>query len=173
MIGQPLLGSVCGPEQEDSPPVQFRSVGMVTVMLKSWVLAWEKPLVPGTLLVTVSAVCPVAPRVLPVGSMSHYGMMISIADEQRVQNGTHGEGTGAVCVHLVDSDRQLRASLDLGDSVRSEGVLGVLSNVDVAAQLCASALVHDVCRDLSITDESGILLARADAGAVPGKLSVD
>lgn len=56
------------------PPVQFMVAGMVTVMLKSWVLAWEKPLAPGTLLVTVRGVWPVTPRLLPVGSMSQvYG----------------------------------------------------------------------------------------------------
>lgn len=54
----------------DSPPVQFRLVGMVTVMLKSCVLACEKPFTPGTLLVTCNGVWPVAPMEFPVGSMS-------------------------------------------------------------------------------------------------------
>lgn len=57
--------------------MQFRLSGMAMVMLKSWVLAWEKPLLPGTLLVTVNGVCPVRPRLLPVGSKSHYGMIVS------------------------------------------------------------------------------------------------
>lgn len=47
------------------PPVQAKLVGIVTVMLKSWVLAWENPFTPGTLLVTERFVWPVAPRELP------------------------------------------------------------------------------------------------------------
>lgn len=73
----------------------------------------------------------------------------------------------------MDSDRQLRASLDLGDSVRREGVLGVLPDVDVAAELRPSTLVDDVRRDLGITDKGGILLTGADAGTVPRKLGVN
>jgi hypothetical protein len=35
------------------PPVHARFAGMATVMLKFVVLPWERPLTPGTLLVTV------------------------------------------------------------------------------------------------------------------------
>jgi hypothetical protein len=35
------------------PPVQARFDGIATVILKSSVLAWERPLTPGTLFVTV------------------------------------------------------------------------------------------------------------------------
>lgn len=85
----------------------------------------------------------------------------------------HAERASAVCVYLVDRDRQLRASLDLSNSICSESILGVLSDVDVAAQLRSAALIDNVCRDLCVTDQGGILLAGADAGAVPCKLSVD
>lgn len=80
---------------------------------------------------------------------------------------THGEGTSTIGVDLMDGDRQFRAGLNLGHSVGREGILSILPDVDVAAQLRPPTLIDDVGRDLLVTDECGILLAGADAGAVP------
>lgn len=51
---------------------------------------------------------------------------------------------GTVSVDLVDRDSHLPTGRDLGNSIGGEGVLGVLSNVDVSAKLGTSAFVYDV-----------------------------
>lgn len=73
----------------------------------------------------------------------------------------------------MDRDRHLPAGRDLSNSIGSEGVLGVLSNVDVAAKLGTSTLVDNVGGDLGITDQGGVLLAGADAGAVSCEVTLD
>lgn len=80
---------------------------------------------------------------------------------------------GTISVDLVDGDSHLSTGRDLGDSIGSEGVLGVLSNVDVSAKLSTSTLVGDVRGDLGITDDGGVLLARADGCAVPCNVTLD
>lgn len=80
---------------------------------------------------------------------------------------------GTVSVDLVDRDSHLSTGRDLGNSIGGEGVLGVLPNVDVSAKLSTSTLVYDVRGDLGITDDGGILLAGADARAVPCKIALD
>lgn len=73
----------------------------------------------------------------------------------------------------MDRDSHLSTGRDLGNSIGGEGVLGVLPNVDVSAKLSTSTLVYDVRGDLGITDDGGVLLAGADAGAVPCKITLD
>lgn len=80
---------------------------------------------------------------------------------------------GTISVDLVDRDGHLSTGRDLGNSIGGKGVLGVLSNVDVSAKLGTSTLVYDVRGDLGITDDGGILLAGADARAVPRKVALD
>lgn len=81
-----------------------------------------------------------------------------------------GVRTSAVGVDLVDSHCHGGASLDLCDSPCGQSVLGVLADIDVAANFCPSTLVGHVGGDLSVTDQRRILLARADAGAVSCKV---
>jgi hypothetical protein len=52
----------------------------------------------------------------------------------------------------MDGDLDGAALLDRGDGVGGEGVLGLLTNVDVAGQLGAAALVDDVGLDLGVAD---------------------
>lgn len=87
---------------------------------------------------------------------------------QAVARGVHVAcvRAGAVGVDLVDGDGQGRAGLDLRDLSGGQGVLGVLAHVDVAADLGPPALVGYVGVDLGVADQRGVLLARADAGAV-------
>lgn len=82
-------------------------------------------------------------------------------------------GAGAVSVDLVDRDGHLPTGRDLGDGIGGEGVLGVLPNVDVSAKLGAPTLVYDVGGDLGVTDDGGVLLAGADACAVPRQVALD
>lgn len=51
---------------------------------------------------------------------------------------------GTVSVDLVDRDSHLSTGRDLGNSIGSESVLGVLPNVDVSAKLGTSTLIYDV-----------------------------
>lgn len=60
----------------------------------------------------------------------------------------------------------LCAGLDRRHLVGSKRILSVLSDVDVSSQLCSPTLVNDVRLDLGVTNDRGILLARADACAV-------
>lgn len=76
------------------------------------------------------------------------------------------KGTSAIGVDLVNRDGEFAAGLDLCDLAGGQGVLGVLADVDVAGQLRSSALVNDVGGNLGVSDQRGILLARADARAV-------
>lgn len=81
-----------------------------------------------------------------------------------------GIRTSAVGVDLVDSHCHGGASLDLCDGPCGQSVLGVLADIDVAANFCPSTLVGHVGVDLGVTDQRRILLARADAGAVSCKV---
>ena len=63
--------------------------------------------------------------------------------------------------------------LDLSDGSSGKLVFGVLSDVDVACQLCSAALVDDVRYDFRVADDGCVLLARADGGAISGKGCVD
>lgn len=81
-----------------------------------------------------------------------------------------GIRTGAVGVDLVDGHGHGSVGLDLCDGSCGQSVLGVLANVDVAADFCPSTLVGNVGGDLSVTDQGRILLARANAGAVSCKV---
>lgn len=84
-----------------------------------------------------------------------------------------GVGASTVGIDLVDGHRNLASSFNLGDLISSQGVLGVLSNVDVSSKLGTAALVHNVGFDFSIANDGGILLARVDGRAVSGNARVD
>ena len=62
----------------------------------------------------------------------------------------------SVGIHLVNRDCELAAGLDTCNGIDGQGVLSVLSDVDIAGELCSSALVDDVCLDLGIPDDGGI-----------------
>lgn len=66
----------------------------------------------------------------------------------------------------MDGNSHDCASLHFGDSTCCQRILGVLAHIDVAGQLSTTALVNDVGTDLSISNDSGIQLARADSCAV-------
>lgn len=78
--------------------------------------------------------------------------------------------TGAVSVDLVDGHGHGSVSLDLCDGSCGQSVLGILADIDVAANFCPSTLVGNVGGDLGITNQGRILLARANAGAVSCKV---
>lgn len=80
---------------------------------------------------------------------------------------------GAISIDLVDGDSELRALLDGRHLVGCDGLLGFTSNIDVAVDLCSAAGVHNVLRDLAISDDGGVLLARADASTVTSQRVVD
>jgi hypothetical protein len=82
-------------------------------------------------------------------------------------------GSGTIGVDLVDGDSHDSACLDRSHTASGQLVLGLLADIDVAGDLGASTGVHDVLRDLGVTDDSGILLARRDGGAVTSKVLVD
>lgn len=88
------------------------------------------------------------------------------------RKGSYRVRAGTISVDLVDRDGHLPTGRDLGNSIGGEGVLGVLPNVDVSAKLGTSTLVYDVGGDLGITNDGGILLAGADARAVPCKVAL-
>lgn len=94
---------------------------------------------------------------------------------QAVSSGIHiaSEGTGTVSVDLMDRHGELRAGLDLCNGSGGQGVLSVLAHIDVASNFRPSALVHNVGGNLGIANEGGILLARADARAVPCESGVN
>lgn len=128
----------------DIPPVQARSVGIVTVMLKSSVLACEKPLAPGTLLVTERLVWPVTPRELPVVLLAiQFCDFIAGIELTRWIHVTNVRSS-SISVDLVESDSYLSACLDLGDSSSSKLVLSIFSNINVASQLCSSTFVDNI-----------------------------
>ena len=81
--------------------------------------------------------------------------------------------TSTVGVDLVDGDGELSAGLDLSDLLGSQGVLGVLADIDVATDLSSTARVHDVGSDLGLTNNGSILLAGADRSTVSGNGRVD
>lgn len=74
---------------------------------------------------------------------------------------------------LTDSDGHLCPGLDLCDRSGSYCILGVLPDVDVSSQLRSSTLVHNIGRNLRISDNRGVLLARVDRRAITGQLRVD
>jgi hypothetical protein len=74
--------------------------------------------------------------------------------------------TCAIGVDLVDRHVDRAAPGDLGDGSSGQGVLGLLSNIDVACQLGPTALVDNVSLDLGLPDQCGVLLARTDGGAI-------
>lgn len=88
----------------DSPPVQVRSVGIVTVMLKSSVLACENPLTPGTLLATERFVWPVAPREFPGTQLDIECRSILIASELTCRVHVTDVRSSSVGIYLVDGD---------------------------------------------------------------------
>lgn len=67
----------------------------------------------------------------------------------------------------MNSDSHNSARLYSRDGSSSKLVLSVLPHVDIARQLCPSTLVNDISRDLSISDDGGVLLARTDGCAIP------
>lgn len=73
----------------------------------------------------------------------------------------------------MDSDGHLGSCLDLGDGTSRQLVLGVLTDVDVTTQLGSPTLVDEIGGDLGITNDGGILLARADGSAISCQSSVD
>lgn len=75
--------------------------------------------------------------------------------------------------YLVDSDGHERASLNGGDGTSRECVLCVLPNIDIASQLCSPTFVDNVCRDLGISDNSCVLLARTDSCTITCNTGVD
>lgn len=80
---------------------------------------------------------------------------------------TYVEGTSSISIDLVHRDRHSSTRLHLGDLLSSQGILGVLADVDVTLQLCPSALIDDVCCNFRIPDQGSILLAWADGSAIP------
>lgn len=151
-------------------PVQARLSGMATVMLKSSVLACERPLTPGTLLVTVRFcdMTPVLPVILSVrgvwksrmGSLTRHVNIASI-------------GSSSIGVHLVDCDSHQRSSFDLCNCSSCDGCLGILSNIDIAAQLSPSTLIDNIRSDLGISNDGCVLLARRNSSAIPCNGRVD
>lgn len=83
------------------------------------------------------------------------------------------EGARAIGIDLVEGDLDPTASLDLSHLAGGNGVLGVLANIDVAAQFSTATLVDNVRRDFLVTDNGGVQLARADGGAVTGQVLVN
>jgi hypothetical protein len=75
--------------------------------------------------------------------------------------------TSSISVDLVDCYSHFRAGLDHSDSISSECILGVLSDVDVSAEFGASTFVDDVGCDLRVADDGCVLLTWTDSGAVP------
>lgn len=75
--------------------------------------------------------------------------------------------------YLMNGNDKLSTALDLCDCAGSQGILGVLTHIDVTGQFCSTTLVDNVCIDFGITDDGGILLARADTGAVTCDIWVD
>ena len=65
------------------------------------------------------------------------------------------------------------ASLGLGDSARSQLILGLLPNVDVAVELGPAAPINDVVGDLLIPNDSGIQLAWTNIGTISSEGVVD
>ena len=82
-------------------------------------------------------------------------------------------GTSAICIDLVDGDSELGALLDSRNLFGYNSLLGFASNIDVAINLCPAARVDNVLRNLAVSDDGGVLLARADASAVTSKGVVD
>lgn len=79
----------------------------------------------------------------------------------------------AVGIDLVNSDSNLATSLDLSHSARRQGILCVLSNIDVSFQFRATALIGNVGHNFGVADDGGILLARIDTDAVTSNGGVD
>jgi hypothetical protein len=75
--------------------------------------------------------------------------------------------------YLVNCDLHNGTGLDLGHTTGSQLILGLLANVDVAVDLGPSACVDNVLRDLVVTDDGSILLARGDGSAVTSDIRVD
>lgn len=80
---------------------------------------------------------------------------------------THIERSSSIRINLMHRNGYGPTSLHLGNLLSSQGILGVLANVDVPLQLCSATLINNVGCDFLIPNQSGILLARADGGAVP------
>ena len=74
---------------------------------------------------------------------------------------------------LTDGDSHLRPALNLRDSSGSNGVLRVLSDIDVTRQFRPATLVDDVIRNLRIADDARVLLAWVDSCAIPRQLRLD
>lgn len=81
--------------------------------------------------------------------------------------------TSSIRVHLMNGNRHQCASLDFGNSSRSQGILGVLPNIDISCQFCPTTLVDDVRSNLGISNDGGVLLARTDTRAVSCNGRVD
>ena len=73
----------------------------------------------------------------------------------------------------MNSNLQLRSSLHLGNGLRCESVFCVLSNIDVSRQLGPSTFVYNIGRDLGISDDRRVLLARADGRAISCQVLLD
>jgi hypothetical protein len=78
-----------------------------------------------------------------------------------------------VRVHLVDCDREFGPCLDLSDLAGGKCVFCILADVDVASELCSTALVDDIGRDLGVPDDGGVLLAGTDRRAVSCNILID
>lgn len=83
------------------------------------------------------------------------------------------ERSSSISIDLVDGDCQGGASRDFGHATSGEFVLSLLANIDVTGNFSSSASIDNVLSDLLVANDSGILLARRDGGAVTGKLRVD
>ena len=80
---------------------------------------------------------------------------------------------GPISVNLVDSNCELRALLDCRHFFGCDGLLSLSSDIDVAVNLCSAAGIHNVLLDLAVSNDGGVLLARADTCAVASKVIVD
>jgi hypothetical protein len=73
----------------------------------------------------------------------------------------------------MNCDSQHGARCNLGHAPSCQLVLGLLPNIDVTVDFGSSARVHNVLRDLGVSDDGCILLARRDCGTIAGYFRVD
>jgi hypothetical protein len=83
------------------------------------------------------------------------------------------ERSSTIGIDLVNGDSHHRSRTDGSHATSSQLVLRLLANVNVAVDLGAATGVDNVLRNLRVTDDGGILLARRDGGAVTRNVGVD
>jgi hypothetical protein len=81
--------------------------------------------------------------------------------------------TSPIGVDLVNGNCHNGSFLHSRHNAGGELILGLRADIDVASQLRTTTLINDIGVNLCITNEGGILLARADSSAVSGEVWVD